>query len=65
MSARRVAGRLVLIGAGALAARTALRAVTAQPSAETLQRTNFRGRTVTLAGGPGKANAKDQPAKNS
>ncbi|SDZ43892.1 hypothetical protein SAMN05444365_11649 [Micromonospora pattaloongensis] len=52
MSGGRTAGRLLLIGAGALAARGALRAVAAQRRAAALERTNFRGRTVTLAGGP-------------
>jgi UDP-N-acetylmuramyl pentapeptide phosphotransferase/UDP-N-acetylglucosamine-1-phosphate transferase len=37
---------------GAWAARDALRRVRALPAAETLARTNFRGRPVTLAGGP-------------
>lgn len=48
----RVLGRVALAGAGALGARLALDAIAGAPSARTLQRTNFRGRTVTLAGGP-------------
>jgi hypothetical protein len=52
MSARSLAGRLLVAGAGALAARAALRAVTATPFAPALARTNFRGREVTLAAGP-------------
>jgi UDP-N-acetylmuramyl pentapeptide phosphotransferase/UDP-N-acetylglucosamine-1-phosphate transferase len=38
--------------AGALAARAALAWIRHDPRAAELQRTNFRGRTVTLAGGP-------------
>ncbi|MEJ3748033.1 hypothetical protein WEI85_32685 [Actinomycetes bacterium KLBMP 9797] len=41
--------RTLAFAAGALAARAALRAL---GSPEPLRRTNFRGRTVTLAGGP-------------
>jgi UDP-N-acetylmuramyl pentapeptide phosphotransferase/UDP-N-acetylglucosamine-1-phosphate transferase len=52
MSAPTFTGRLLLAGAGVLAARAALRGVTALPSAAALERTNFRGRTVTLAAGP-------------
>jgi UDP-N-acetylmuramyl pentapeptide phosphotransferase/UDP-N-acetylglucosamine-1-phosphate transferase len=52
MRSRGIAGRLLVAGAGALAARAALRAVTASPAAPALERTNFRGRTVTLAAGP-------------
>jgi UDP-N-acetylmuramyl pentapeptide phosphotransferase/UDP-N-acetylglucosamine-1-phosphate transferase len=48
----RVFGRLLLLGAGALAARTALRAAAAAPGSAALERTNYRGRTVTLAAGP-------------
>src|SRR5205814_3801371 len=44
--------RVLLVAAGALAARQALRAVTATVPEKTLARTNFRGRTVSLAGGP-------------
>jgi UDP-N-acetylmuramyl pentapeptide phosphotransferase/UDP-N-acetylglucosamine-1-phosphate transferase len=40
------------VAAGALAARAALRAVAGAPSADQLDRTNYRGRAVTLAGGP-------------
>lgn len=45
-------GRLLAVGAGALAARYVLREVRSSPSAPSLERTNFRGRTVTLAAGP-------------
>ncbi|MGC4891174.1 hypothetical protein [Micromonospora sp. DT227] len=45
-------GRLLTVGAGVLAARYALREVRTSPSAPALERTNFRGRTVTLAAGP-------------
>ncbi|MDG4801478.1 hypothetical protein [Micromonospora sp. WMMD980] len=45
-------GRLLAVGAGALAARYALREVRTSPGAPALERTNFRGRTVTLAAGP-------------
>ncbi|WP_433287365.1 hypothetical protein [Micromonospora sp. CA-244673] len=45
-------GRLLAVGAGALAARYVLREVRSSPSAPVLERTNFRGRTVTLAAGP-------------
>jgi hypothetical protein len=41
----------LLVG-GAWAARGALRAARSAPKADALERTNFRGRTVTLAGGP-------------
>jgi UDP-N-acetylmuramyl pentapeptide phosphotransferase/UDP-N-acetylglucosamine-1-phosphate transferase len=43
---------LVLSTAGALTARGALRAIRSWPGAAQLDRTNFRGRTVTLAAGP-------------
>lgn len=43
--------RLLLLG-GALAARAVLREVRSLPAAPSLERVNFRGRTVTLAGGP-------------
>ena len=46
------AGRLCVLASGALAARAALRAAGALPGAAALERTNFRGRRVTLAGGP-------------
>ncbi|HEX5596517.1 MAG TPA: hypothetical protein VFX61_10955 [Micromonosporaceae bacterium] len=45
-------GRLLLVGAGAVAAAATLRAVTARPAAAALERANYRGRTVTLAAGP-------------
>ncbi|MCP3788031.1 hypothetical protein NLX85_32200 [Micromonospora sp. A3M-1-15] len=45
-------GRLLAVGAGALAARYVLREVRSSPSAPSLERTNYRGRTVTLAAGP-------------
>src|SRR5439155_22602060 len=45
-------GRALLVVGGALAARQALRAVTANVPDAALARTNFRGRTVSLAGGP-------------
>lgn len=54
---RRLAGRLLLAGAGALAARAALRAVRDLPRHPELERTNFHGRTVSLAGGPALAAA--------
>jgi hypothetical protein len=45
--------RTLLLGAaGAYAARAALAALRASPAAPALERTNFRGRTVSLAGGP-------------
>ncbi|WBB94623.1 hypothetical protein [Verrucosispora sp. WMMC514] len=47
-----VFGRLLVAGAGAVAARYALRVIRTAPPAPALERTNFRGRTVTLAGGP-------------
>src|SRR5690348_10314411 len=48
----RTLGRLLLVGAGAAAARYALREVRTSPAGPALERTNFRGRTVTLAAGP-------------
>ncbi|MCZ7438285.1 hypothetical protein O7598_17880 [Micromonospora sp. WMMC241] len=45
-------GRLLAVGAGVLAARYALREVRTSPAAPALERTNYRGRTVTLAAGP-------------
>ncbi|WP_405110675.1 hypothetical protein OG559_30975 [Micromonospora sp. NBC_01405] len=45
-------GRLLIAGAGAAAARYALREVRTSPVAPALERTNFRGRTLTLAAGP-------------
>ncbi|MFJ8582670.1 hypothetical protein [Micromonospora sp. NPDC093277] len=45
-------GRLLAVGAGVVAARYVLREVRTSPGAPALERTNFRGRTVTLAAGP-------------
>ncbi|MDG4809310.1 hypothetical protein O7634_21395 [Micromonospora sp. WMMD1120] len=45
-------GRLLIAGAGAAAARYALRETRTSPAGPALRRTNFRGRTVTLAAGP-------------
>ncbi|MCM0678794.1 hypothetical protein NCC78_29575, partial [Micromonospora phytophila] len=45
-------GRLLIAGAGAAVARYALREVRTSPAGPALDRSNFRGRTVTLAGGP-------------
>lgn len=45
-------GRLVVAGAGAVLARSALREVRTSPVGPALERTNFRGRPVTLAAGP-------------
>ncbi|MEU4776125.1 hypothetical protein [Micromonospora sp. NPDC023644] len=45
-------GRLLIAGAGAAAARYALREVRTSPAGPALDRTNFRGRTVSLAAGP-------------
>ena len=45
-------GRLLAAGAGVVAARYMLREVRTAPVAPALERTNFRGRTVTLAAGP-------------
>ncbi|GIJ36295.1 hypothetical protein SAMN05216284_118135 [Micromonospora sediminimaris] len=47
-----VFGRLLVAGIGAVAARYALREIRTSPPAAALERTNFRGRTVTLAAGP-------------
>ncbi|KKK06765.1 hypothetical protein [Micromonospora sp. HK10] len=44
--------RLLAVGAGVVAARYVLREVRDSPGAPALERTNFRGRTVTLAAGP-------------
>ena len=49
--------RGVLALAGAAAARAALREIRESPRAQSLARTNFRGRPVTLAGGPALAAA--------
>jgi len=48
----RSAGRLLLAAAGAVAARSALRAAATSRYAPALGRTNFRGRPVSLAAGP-------------
>ncbi|WP_018253068.1 hypothetical protein [Salinispora mooreana] len=45
-------GRLVVAGAGAAVARYALHGVRTSPAGPALERTNFRGRSVTLAAGP-------------
>ncbi|WBC15401.1 hypothetical protein O7600_00785 [Micromonospora sp. WMMA1998] len=45
-------GRLLAVGAGVLTARYVLREVRMWPSAPALERTNYRGRTVSLAAGP-------------
>ncbi|TDB74453.1 hypothetical protein [Micromonospora sp. KC723] len=45
-------GRLLVAAAGAAAARYALREIRTAPAGPALERTNFRGRTVTLAAGP-------------
>ncbi|GIG62857.1 hypothetical protein Lfu02_72290 [Longispora fulva] len=50
--ARRIAGRLALVGAGAVVAQATLRALMASPAAPALDRTNHRGRTLSLASGP-------------
>jgi UDP-N-acetylmuramyl pentapeptide phosphotransferase/UDP-N-acetylglucosamine-1-phosphate transferase len=52
MSGRRVTGRVLLVGLGALTAQAALRAVRSAPGVDGLERTNFHGRAVSLAGGP-------------
>ncbi|GAB7052153.1 hypothetical protein [Catenuloplanes indicus] len=44
--------RILVFAAGALAARATLTAVRRSPVNPSLERANFRGRTVTLAGGP-------------
>jgi UDP-N-acetylmuramyl pentapeptide phosphotransferase/UDP-N-acetylglucosamine-1-phosphate transferase len=46
-----------LVGLGALAARSALRAARSVPGSDQLDRTNFHGRTVSLTGGPALATA--------
>ncbi|MFC3502012.1 hypothetical protein ACFOOK_13715 [Micromonospora krabiensis] len=48
----RILGRLLAVGAGVAAARYALREVRTSPAGPALERTNFRGRTVSLAAGP-------------
>ncbi|MFI9643368.1 hypothetical protein ACIG87_25505 [Micromonospora sp. NPDC051925] len=45
-------GRLLAAAAGAAAARYALREIRTAPVGPALERTNFRGRTVSLAAGP-------------
>ncbi|MCT2280735.1 hypothetical protein M3G91_24260 [Micromonospora chalcea] len=45
-------GRLLAVGAGALAARYVLSQTRTSPGGPALERTNYRGRTVTLAAGP-------------
>ncbi|MEU8072352.1 hypothetical protein AB0B20_21610 [Micromonospora sp. NPDC049151] len=45
-------GRLLAVGAGALAARYVLRQTRTSPGGPALERANYRGRTVTLAAGP-------------
>jgi UDP-N-acetylmuramyl pentapeptide phosphotransferase/UDP-N-acetylglucosamine-1-phosphate transferase len=52
MTPKGALGRVLLSGAGVVAARVALRAATQTPATGELARTNFRGRTVTLAAGP-------------
>ncbi|GAA3781474.1 hypothetical protein GCM10022225_82350 [Plantactinospora mayteni] len=52
MTARRRGARARALGGGMLFAGAALRGVLAGPWAGGLRRTNFRGRTVTLAAGP-------------
>jgi UDP-N-acetylmuramyl pentapeptide phosphotransferase/UDP-N-acetylglucosamine-1-phosphate transferase len=54
---RRFVSRAVLVGLGALAAQETLRAVRTMPGQEQLERTNFHGRSVSLAGGPALAAA--------
>ncbi|OLE23357.1 MAG: hypothetical protein AUG44_22470 [Actinobacteria bacterium 13_1_20CM_3_71_11] len=44
--------RALAFAAGAFAARAVLAGVRTTPRADVLERTNFRGRTVSLAGGP-------------
>ncbi|MBF9135484.1 hypothetical protein I0C86_42285, partial [Plantactinospora sp. S1510] len=57
MTARRTGARRRALGIGAVLAGAALRGVLAGPWTTQLQRTNFRGRTVTLAAGPALAAA--------
>jgi UDP-N-acetylmuramyl pentapeptide phosphotransferase/UDP-N-acetylglucosamine-1-phosphate transferase len=52
-----IAGRAALIGLGVLLAHGALKATRRRVPSESLERTNFHGRTVTLAGGPALAAA--------
>ncbi|MGA8114808.1 MAG: hypothetical protein WCA46_14175, partial [Actinocatenispora sp.] len=51
----RVAGRVLLAAVGAVTARVVLRTVAGSPAAGTLERTNHRGGTVSLAAGPAMA----------
>ncbi len=57
MSRRRTAARLALVGFGALAAHGAMAGLRRGSNARDWDRTNFRGRTVSLAGGPALAAA--------
>lgn len=52
MSWGRVIGRMALAGAGAIAVQGVQQALRNSSLAPDLERTNFRGRTVSLAGGP-------------
>jgi UDP-N-acetylmuramyl pentapeptide phosphotransferase/UDP-N-acetylglucosamine-1-phosphate transferase len=52
MGAGRVLGRLALAAAGAVATQGFQRALRASSLSKDLERTNFRGSTVNLAGGP-------------
>ncbi|NUO60790.1 MAG: hypothetical protein HOV71_13750 [Hamadaea sp.] len=52
MGVGRILGRLALAGAGAVAAQGIQRALRASSLSKDLERTNFRGSTVNLAGGP-------------
>jgi UDP-N-acetylmuramyl pentapeptide phosphotransferase/UDP-N-acetylglucosamine-1-phosphate transferase len=49
---RGISGRLALIGLGAVTAGAVAPVISASRFAKDLERNNFRGRTVTLAGGP-------------
>lgn len=55
MGIGRLLGRLALAGAGAVAAQGVQAALRNSRAAADLERTNFRGRTVSLAGGAGLA----------
>ena len=52
MGGRGILGRLALMGLGAVAAGVATQEISASKVGKDLERNNFRGRTVTLAGGP-------------
>lgn len=52
MRRRGLSARLALIGMGAVAAGAAVNAIAVARPAAALERTNYRGRTVTLAAGP-------------